>query len=172
MQALRRSLEHLSQQWITQGVPSREQVMTSGQRLLQGRSAPARQSLWSSAPRLVTASLDDSIGQGLEVIHLFARVMGLVVTPLGLMQRPEAILAACHSHRPAYLGLTVLQPDSEEDLARIGLHLPPDTCLIAGGPAFRYDPEMAERCGVHYVAANVAYFIDFVLNDARWTSLA
>ncbi|MBI5897150.1 MAG: hypothetical protein HZB24_14495 [Desulfobacterales bacterium] len=88
------------------------------------------------------------------------------VIPLGLVRPADAIVAACLAHHPEYLGLTVLQLDSEEDLARVGHRLPAGTCLIAGGPAFRYDPEMALRCGVHYVAANVAYFIDFLLKRA------
>jgi len=60
----------------------------------------------------------------------------------------------------------MLQLDSEEELVSIAHRLPAGTCLIAGGPAFRHDPEMAQRCGVHYVAANVAYFIDYLLKRA------
>ena len=115
---------------------------------------------------MLTATLDDGMGHGLALIERFAAVMGVSVSPLGLLIKPEAIIAACTQAKPDFLGLTVLQLDSDDDLARVSRNLPANTCLIAGGPAFRYDPEMAERCAVSHVAENVAYFIDFVLN---WT---
>ncbi|MBI5063371.1 MAG: hypothetical protein HZB87_07910 [Desulfatitalea sp.] len=166
MSALSQQLEKLSRGWIEQGLPSREQIVHSAQALIRWKKENDAQGLWPATPRLITATIDDGIGQGIEIIQLFAEVLGMQVIPLGLVRPADAIVAACLAHHPEYLGLTVLQLDSEEDLARVGHRLPAGTCLIAGGPAFRYDPEMALRCGVHYVAANVAYFIDFLLKRA------
>ncbi|MFZ1985071.1 MAG: cobalamin B12-binding domain-containing protein [Desulfatitalea sp.] len=166
MQSLRRQLETLCREWIDQGLPSREQIVRCAQTLIRWKEQHSGLGLWPEAPLLMTATLDDGIGQGIEIIHLFAEALGMRVMPLGLLQPADAIVAACRQHCPAFLGLTVLQLDSEEELASVGQRLPPGTCLIAGGPAFRYDPEMATRCGVHHVAANVAYFIDFLLQRA------
>lgn len=163
MSKFRQKIEALSQQWIDQGLPSREVLVSSATSLLQWRQQHRENTLWSTAPRLVTATLDDGIGQGIDMINLFARVMGLEVTPLGLMLKPEIIMDVCRRHMPDYLGLTVLQLDSEDDLAAIGHQLAPQIRLIAGGPAFMYDKELALRCAVQYVAPNVAYFIDYVL---------
>jgi methylmalonyl-CoA mutase cobalamin-binding subunit len=166
MATLSQQLETLSREWLAQGLPSREQVARSAQELIRRQKETGSQGLWSAKPSLLTATLDDGIGQGIEIIHLFAEAMGMQIIPLGLVRPAEVIVTACHEHRPDYVGLTVLQLDSEEELARVGHHLPAGTCLIAGGPAFRHDPDMAHRCGVHYVAANVACFIDYVLKRA------
>lgn len=170
MPDLYQRLQDVSREWIARGLPPREQVIACADGLRQWRQTLGIEGLWSTAPRLMTATLDDGIGQGLEIIHRFADAMGMTLIPLGLVQPPEAILTACRMQRPEFLGMTVLQADSEEDLAQIGLHLPPETLLIAGGPAFRYDPEMAMRSGVDFVAADVAHFIDFVLKDPRPSS--
>jgi methylmalonyl-CoA mutase cobalamin-binding subunit len=166
MISLCQRLKALSREWIERGVPSRELIVRSAEELLRWKSANDDRGIWPVPPRLLTATLDDGIGQGIEVIHLFAEVLGMQVIPLGLVRPADAIVAACLAHLPEYVGLTVLQLDSEEELARVGHRLPAGTCLIVGGPAFRHDPEMAMRCGVHYVAANVAYFIDFLLKRA------
>lgn len=167
VQSLRHQLEALSRTWIDQGLPSREQIVRCARTLIAWKEKHSGMGLWPEAPLLMTATLDDGIGQGIEIIGLFAEVLGMRVMPLGLVQPADAIVTACRRHCPDFLGLTVLQLDSDEALARVGHRLPPGTCLIAGGPAFRYDPEMAARCGVHHVAANVAYFIAFLLQHAE-----
>lgn len=124
--------------------------------------------LWPEpAPLMLTATLDDGIGIGLDLIHRYVQVLGLRLIPLGLLQSPDAIIQACRQYQPDYLGITILQLDSDDDLAYLGKHLPADTRLIAGGPVFRYDPDMAERCGVHFVARDVSHFISFMLHEAR-----
>ncbi len=157
----------LSSRWRADGLASREQLIKVGECLLQWKTHNGSKGLWEVSPCLMTATLDDGIGQGLDIIHLFARVMGMTVTCLGLLQKPRAIVDACRRHCPQYLGLTVLQQDAEEDLALVGRQLPVQTRLIVGGPAFKYDPGMAARCGVHHVAANVAHFIDLLLEESQ-----
>jgi hypothetical protein len=64
---------------------------------------------------------------------------------------------------PDFLGMTVLQFDTEDDLILITGNLPSKTRVIAGGPVFSADPELAGRTGVHFVAKNAADFISFML---------
>jgi hypothetical protein len=122
---LREKLHHLSQQWMEQGLPTREKLETTVKQLADWKRQHAVQGLWPLRPRMVTATLDDGMGHGLDLIERFAAVLGLSIHHLGLMQRPEPILSACHRMVPEFLGLTVLHPGSEDDLARIGNGLPP-----------------------------------------------
>jgi methylmalonyl-CoA mutase cobalamin-binding subunit len=164
MLELRNALESQSRKWLSQGLPSRERLIAAAVKLNAWKKRNGVTGIWPTAPLLLTATLDDGIGQGIEIIELFSEVAGLAVKPLGLLQPPGRIAEACLDERPDLLGMTVLQLDSEDDLAYIGRRIPRRTRIVAGGPAFKYDPEMAPRCGVHHVAANVADYIDFLLN--------
>ena len=55
---------------------------------------------------------------------------------------------------------------SDVDLDWIDNNLSPKTCLIAGGAAFRLDPDLARRGRADFVAKDVAHFIDFIL---KWS---
>ena len=156
-------LKHLTQQWIKSGLPSRETLLKTAEELTLWKRQHGLEGIWKLPPRLFTATLDDGIGQGIRMIELYAGIVGMQVYPLGWVQQPETIVAACKQQMPDYLGLTVLQPDSEEGLCYIGHRLPTATRLIAGGPAFKYDPELGQRCAVHYTAVNVAFFMEFLL---------
>ena len=158
-------LQALADQWRKEGLPSAESLGIIADQLEADKQNWAIDGIWDQKPLIVTATLDDGIGQGLSTIHLFSRVIGLEIHALGLLQPPETIIEACKRLRPDFLGLTVLQLDSDDNLARVGHGLPSPTRLIAGGPAFRFDPEMADRCGVHFVARDVARFVDFM---CRW----
>ena len=119
--------------------------------------------LWENPPLIITATLDDGLGQGLEIIRMFSETAGLEIIDLGLLVTPEKIIAACKKNNPDLLGLTVLQFDSEEDILTISRNLPARTKIIAGGPVFAGDPGFARRTGIHFTAKNVAYFIQFLL---------
>ena len=119
--------------------------------------------LWDNPPLMITATLDDGLGQGLEVIRMFSETAGLEIIDLGLLVTPEKIITACKKNNPDLLGLTVLQFDSEEDILMISKNLPSKTKIISGGPVFTADPEFARRTGIHFAAKNVAYFIRFLL---------
>jgi len=164
MTQLRNALESLSRRWLTQGLPSRDGLFEAAEELNRWKRQNGVAGIWPVTPLLLTATLDDGIGQGIEIIKLFSEVIGLEVKPLGLLQPPEQIVTACLKEEPAFLGLTVLQIDSEDDLAFIGKRIAPPTRIIAGGPAFKYDAGMAKRCRVHHVAPNVADYINFLLN--------
>jgi len=112
---------------------------------------------------MLTATLDDGLGHGLEVIRMFSEVAGLEIIELGLLVAPEKIITACKKNKPDLLGLTVLQFDSEENILMISRNLASKTKIIAGGPIFTADQGFARRAGIHFTAKNVAYFIRFLL---------
>jgi methanogenic corrinoid protein MtbC1 len=115
---------------------------------------------------MVTATLDDGLGQGLKIIETFAEAIGMRLVSLGLLQSAATIVNACRDEKPDFLGLTVLQFDTEEALTAIAGQLPKNTRIVAGGPAFSGDPDFAERTGTHYAARNVAAFLRFMLDEA------
>lgn len=160
---LRDKLHSLSREWIARGLPSADALRQAAVELSAWKDTHGVQGIWERSPQMVTATIDDGIGQGIEIISIYAQLAGLQVDPLGLMQAPDHIIYRCKKQRPAILGLTILQLDSDEALAHIGHHLPPETALVAGGPVFKFDPDMAQRCGVTYMAANVADFIGYLL---------
>jgi len=163
-QRLRVQLLHLSRQWIEHGLPSREKVTRAAADLEQWKHRRQVQGLWLEPPRMITTTLDDGLGLGLILIERFAGIMGISFDRMGLVQKPKAIVARCQTDVPDFLGLTVLQLDSDDALEFVGRSLPEKTCLIAGGTAFRLDPELAVRCRVDFVAKNVAHFIHFILD--------
>jgi len=139
--------------------------MVTADDLLRWREDAGISGLWPHPPLMATATIDDGFGQGLAIIHKFAEAVGLSVHPIGLMLEPDVIIDVCRSLRPAILGLTVLQFDSEETIAYIAGHLPAETKIIAGGPVFSADPEFADRAGVHSVAAHAGDFLEYLVND-------
>ena len=161
-----KKLGRISRRWISEGLPSREALESTADELDQWKKEHAVLGLWPDAPLMLTATLDDGIGQGISLIERFATLAGMVVERIGLLQYPGFILEKCHILQPAMLGLTVLQLDSDDSLAEVGLNRPSQTSIVAGGPAFKFDPEMGKRCGIDYIAPNVAYFLDYLLKWA------
>ncbi len=132
--------------------------------LLEWRQNNQIAGLWQPPPLMLTVTTDDGWGHGLEVIELCARLAGVRIERIGLLQKPQAIVDCCRRLRPLLLGLTVLQFDSEADLKHIAENLPASTQIIAGGAPFQIDPEFAERAGVRHVARNAADFLHFLLS--------
>ncbi len=163
----REVIDQRAHAWISSGLPSRQVLDETADGLLDLRNRLNIHGLWASPPLMLTSTMDDGLGHGLAVIEKYATCIGIRVVSLGLMQSPQAIIAACQQELPDYLGMTVLQFDSEDDLAAIAEKLPPKTRIIAGGPVFSGDPEFAERTGIHYAAKNVAYFLRFMLDASR-----
>ena len=160
---LRQKLRRMCDGWMAEGLPSREVLERTADELEQWKRRRQTIGIWPSRPLLATATLDDGLGQGLVIVERYAEVIGLEVERIGLLQRPQAIIDTCHRRQPAFLGLTVLQLDSDDALSRIGRSLPEHTLLIAGGPVFAFDGAMAARCHVDVVAADLAHFVDFLL---------
>lgn len=166
LRAFRDKLSQISRSWISAGLPSHDGLVSTAEGLAQWKRKNAISGIWPDTPLMLTATLDDGIGQGLSIIERFAGVTGLEVQRIGLIQKPGIIVEKCHIHQPALLGLTVLQMDSDDRLAEVGRDRPPHTDIIAGGPAFKFDPLLGARCHVDYVAPNIAYFLDYLL---KWT---
>lgn len=160
---MRDRVSDLLQQWFRRGKPSREDYLEMARELEAMRRQSAWGGLWPQPPSMITATLDDGWGHGLDIIEALAAAVGVAVHSLGVLQSPETIVQACRERQPDLLGLTVLQFDSDDALIRITRSLPPVTTLIAGGAAYRYDPEFAERTGTHAVARDGIAFLRFLL---------
>jgi methanogenic corrinoid protein MtbC1 len=163
METLRDRLEKLAAGLLANGRPSRTELAAAIKDLQAWKMEHQVAGLWKDPPLMVTATLDDAMGHGLDLIHQYAELAGLKVQALGLLQSAETVAAACRELNPALLGLTVLQFDTEEDLIQIARNIPETTRIVAGGPVFKADPDLARRAGIHRVAADAADFLNFLL---------
>lgn len=161
------AVSHLAEQWLTTGLPSRQRLDEAACKLERLRRHLAVEGLWVVPPTMLTATLDDGLGQGLAVIERFAKAIGIRLISMGLMQTAAAIVDACRQYEPDYLGLTILQLDSEDDIVCISQSLSGKTQIVAGGPVFSGGPEFATRTGIHHSSKNVADFIQFMVAEAR-----
>lgn len=160
---LRAKLEGLSRKWQSEGLPSRSGLGKAAGDLSEWKVKTGCSGLWDIPLLMITATIDDGLGHGLEIIRMFSEAAGLEIIKLGLLVTPEKIIAACKKNKPDLLGLTVLQFDSEDNILMISRNLPSKTKIIAGGPVFTADRGFAKRTGIHFVAKNVASFIRFML---------
>lgn len=156
----------VADEWLADGLPSRQVLEESAVRLLRLRQELKIPGIWEHSPCMVTATLDDGLGQGLGIIEKFAAAIGIRLISLGLLQSAAAIVDTCRDEDSDFLGMTILQFDTEEELTAIAGQLPTRTRIVAGGPAFSGDPDFADRTGTHYAARNVAEFLRFMLDDA------
>jgi hypothetical protein len=145
------------------GKPSRTELSDAAEDIQRWKAANRIGGLWTSPPLMVTATLDDAMGHGLDLIHRYAELAGLQIRALGLLQAADTVATACRDLAPAFLGLTVLQFDTEDDLALIARSIPAATRIVAGGPVFKADPELARRVGIHRVASDAADFLRYLL---------
>jgi len=171
-QAFRTEVGKLAEQWLGNGLPSRQVLERSAEKLQALRKKMGVQGLWAVAPCMITATLDDGLGQGLAIIEAFAAAIGIRLVSLGLMRTPEEVVDTCCRHRPDFLGMTVLQFDTEDELKAIAAQLPPNTQIVAGGPVFSGDPEFAARTGCHYAARDVADFLRYMVDNAATAAAA
>lgn len=160
---MRDRVSDMLQDWTRRGKPTREDYLAMARELDAWRRQSAWGGLWPQSPLMVTATLDDGWGHGLDIIEALATSVGVAVHSLGVLQSPATIVQACRDRQPDLLGLTVLQFDSEDALIQITRSLPPVTTLIAGGAAYRYDPDFAERTGTSAVARDGRAFLRFLL---------
>jgi len=145
--------------------PTRDTYLNAAGELTAWRSGRGHPGLWEPPPLMVTATIDDGWGHGLEVIEKLAEAAGVKIHSLGLLQSPESIVSACRELNPRLLGLTVLQLDSDDWVADIVRRLPASTLLVAGGPAFRYDADFARRTGTHVAVKSGAAFLQFLISS-------
>ncbi len=139
------------------------EIYQAGEELLDKKRIQRMTGLFKTPPRLMTATIDDSIGQGLRMIHLFSRIAGLETIQLGLMQTPETIISECKRRKPDLLGLTVLQFDTEDLLDDIIADIPNEIQVIAGGPVFKnMSPDMLKD-KKYRVLNHVSDYLDYLL---------
>ena len=167
MEILRTRLEEMVTGLQSGGKPSRDALSAAAEELRRWKKANRVAGLWPDPPLMVTATIDDAMGHGLDLIHRYAGLAGLRIQALGLLQTAESVAAACRELDPALLGLTVLQFDSEDDLALITRNIPAAVRVVAGGPVFKADSDFARRTGVHRVASDAADFLKYVLTLYR-----
>lgn len=166
LNAFRLVVQDLIHTWNDHGLSSGGTLLKVADELEQQRTALHSPGLWPVPPVLVTATIDDGIGQGISIIGRFAKAVGMDVKPLGLMQSVDTIVEACLRLQPEFLGLTVLQFDSEPIVSEIAGRIPEKTRLICGGPVFWADPDFAGRTGVHVAVRHVGGFLELLLNES------
>lgn len=160
---MRIKIERLLAQWEGRD-PTRQDYLEAAGRLTGCRPHSGHNALWPRPIRMLTATVDDGWGHGLEIIQALAAAVGVRVAALGVLQAPETIVAACRQQCPDLLGLTVLQFDSDDAVRHIVARLPAATTLVAGGAAYRYDSDFAARTRTPFVARDGAAFLRFLLH--------
>ena len=165
--ALLLRIEEILTTWTETGVPARATLHEIADGIIKWRDEAGIPGLWETPPLMVGATLDDGWGHGIQLILKFAEAMGVTTKFLGVLQPLEKIVATCRECQPDYLGLTVLQLDTEDDLAELRRHLPETIKIIAGGPVFKIDPELAERVGIDLVAKDAGAFMRLLLNTVK-----
>ncbi|MFO8086144.1 MAG: hypothetical protein R6U27_17690 [Desulfobacterales bacterium] len=162
-QLLRDRLVTMLSEWKNSGIPTRHGFQIAAEETVKWKKKNNISGLWENPPSLVTATIDDGWGHGLQLIHLWAKAAGMKVYSMGLLKTPQEIINKCRQIQPDFLGMTVLQFDTEDDLILITRNLPSKTYCIVGGPIFSADPELAGRAGINEVAKNAADFLDILL---------
>jgi len=161
--SMRKILEELTRALHADSSWSRAEIFQAGEILLDRKNALSIKGLWPSPPLMITATLDDAVGQGLTIIHLFSRLAGVDVKPLGLMQPPEKIIHACRQSLPNILGMTILQFHSEETLCDMVENLPAQTRVVVGGPIFKAMSTQELEKKRYLVLNDIRQFMDYLL---------
>ncbi|WP_143083095.1 hypothetical protein [Thermodesulforhabdus norvegica] len=118
--------------WELRGLPPRWTLINTLKELKKRRDTVVA-SLFESPPLILTATLDDGWGVGIEVIHAACDVLGIPYVFLGLIVSPEVIIRKCEELRPGVLGLTVLHESSLMDLKSLDQNLPENVLILVGG---------------------------------------
>ena len=161
---LHKILDEFVTSWQNDPTISWTHIYTVGEKLLAWKTQQNIVGLWRHPPKMITATMDDAIGQGLKMIHLFSRVAGVEIIPLGLMQSKEAIIEACKNQHSDFLGMTILQFDTEEELNAIIQQIPERMEVLVGGPIFKVIPEN-ELLNKKYIPCNsICDYLNFLLH--------
>lgn len=163
-QKLLDEIKSLLSAWEKTGIPPRATLHETAEKMLQWKKDHGIAGLWKVPPRMLGATMDDGWGHGIQLILKYADLMGADICFSGLLRSREQLLSACEAFRPDYLGLTILQFDTEEEVAALRKALPPHVKIIAGGPVFQIDPDFQQRTGIDFVARNVSEFMRLLLD--------
>ncbi|MEJ5299511.1 MAG: cobalamin-dependent protein [Thermodesulforhabdaceae bacterium] len=159
LEAVREKLEI----WEKSGIPPRWSLLEELKKLQSLRISLGLSSICENPPRLITATLDDGWGLGIEVIHMACNALGIPYNFLGLMKTPEEIVDACASDPPDIVGVTVIQEDSAEELLRLRRLLQPNILILAGGPGLKDPAEISHENNL-IIVKNVSHFIRMIID--------
>lgn len=157
-------IRNLVDNWRQSGLPGQFTLHEIADELMAWRQNEKIPGLWTEPPVIFGVTMDDGWGHGIQIILKYAALIGCQTEFLGLLMTWEEIAAICQDRRPDILGLTVLQLDTEEDIGALREHIPAQTRIVAGGPVFKIDDELASRVGIDYVADDVGCFLNYMLN--------
>jgi len=161
---LHKILTELVSTWNNNPTISWGHIYSIGEKLLVWKKQNNCKGLWGKSPKMITATMDDGIGQGLKMIHLFSRVAGVELFQLGLMQSMETIIDACKNQHPHFLGMTILQFDTEEILNAIISKIPINIQILVGGPIFKKISESTLQNKKYIPFDNVCDYLNFLLH--------
>lgn len=158
-----RAIEEVIHRWSREGIPPRWTLVEDLKKLIQLKKSLDVSSVMPVPFRLITATLDDGWGLGIEIIHHACDVLGIHYIFLGLMKSANEIAQACESENPDAVGVTVLQDDTVEELLLLRRLLPVQTELFAGGPGIR---EFKPPAGV-LILNNIIDFMSHFVGRVR-----
>ena len=162
---LQTALVRLCNAWEARGLFSRHRLITVGTQMAQWRRDKNIPGLWPRPPVLATATLDDGIGMGLDLIELYAGVAGMRVERWGLLMEPKDLVEKCKTGCPDLLGLTVLREDAMDLLDEgIAPHMAGVTTILAGGPVFRMLPLSEQKEKPYVILPDLSAFVRYVLS--------
>lgn len=154
-------IKEMLDEWEEQGMPPRWTLLRSLQTLREYREKNHIQ-LFPNSPVIMTATLDDGWGIGIDVIHKACEMLGISHRFLGLLVRPGKILKQCGILQPDFLGLTVLHETSLCDLKYIIQNLSPSIMILVGGLSVDIQNDHLSSGRIHYIR-NVSQFIRLFL---------
>jgi methylmalonyl-CoA mutase cobalamin-binding subunit len=161
---LRKILDEFISNWKNDPKTSWAHIYSVGKQLLEWKTHQNIVGLWKYPPKIITATMDDGMGQGLKMIHLFSRVAGLEIVHLGLMQSPKKIINECQKQNPDFLGMTILQFETEELLKTIIPQIPKQMQVLVGGPIFNTMPDNALQNKKYHSFNHISEYLHFLCN--------
>lgn len=70
----KQKLSRICEAWITGVLPSRQVVVDTAEALSQWKQAHQLAGLWPNRPLMMTATLDDGLGYGIDIIERCAQM--------------------------------------------------------------------------------------------------
>lgn len=169
---LETKVQRLLRTWKENKLPGSTTLHEMADDLMVWRETDGVPGLWVEPPVMFGVTMDDGWGHGIQIILKYAGLLGCRTEFLGLLMTWEEISTICRNREPDILGLTVLQFDTEEDIAELRKNISPKTKIVAGGPVFKIDDDLALRVGIDYVAGDVGDFLNYLLKWKRTTPIS
>ncbi len=142
---------------------SRERLVSWAEKFIDYKKTRNFTGFFKTPQTMLTATIDDGLGMGIELISLYAKVAGIDIIKLGIMLSAEEIIEGCNRYMPDYLGLTVLQFDTQDELIKIADKIDKNIKIIAGGPVFSLNTNFLKESKVNYTAKNAPDFLRIII---------